>query len=435
MRAPMDDRWLYAWGVGYAAAGAASLLLPLYALSLGGGAFAVGVLASTAAFAGVPGALLWGWLADRTGRRRIFVLVALAASALLLSVAPLVRSIPPLVLVNGALWFVLAAASPVLTLLVVDGTPAKEWEERIALLNTYQGYGWVGGLALGAIWTPIGARLVGPVLAQRALFWLAALAAAVALALAVGWLPRETTVSADRLAGRTNVLARLDRGAGRYVRTVPFATTRLYWGLRNVDLGRMRQRFSGALWAYLLAVAVFSAGFAAFWGPLPAFLRAGYSDATVFWLFLAANLASAAFYGRAAGLSTRRGAGDLQGGALAARAVLFPLVGVVALAAGPPVELPVLLVLFAAIGLTWAVIAVTATALVVRLGDDARGEALGAYAALAGIGGGVGSILGGWLASTAGPLVAFGVAGGTVLASLLIVVGLRATIGESSGES
>lgn len=113
------DRWLAGWALGYVAVGAASLLVPLYALSLGGGPLLVGVLASTAAFAGVPGALLWGWLATRTGRRRVFVQIALVATALVLAATPFVRTAWPLVAVNTLLWFVVAAASPVLTLLVV----------------------------------------------------------------------------------------------------------------------------------------------------------------------------------------------------------------------------------------------------------------------------------------------------------------------------
>ena len=49
----VDDRWLYAWALGYVPVGLASLLVSLYALSLGASAFDVGLLASTAAFAGV----------------------------------------------------------------------------------------------------------------------------------------------------------------------------------------------------------------------------------------------------------------------------------------------------------------------------------------------------------------------------------------------
>jgi predicted MFS family arabinose efflux permease len=56
------DTWLYGWALGYAAVGAASLLVPLYAIDLGAGAFVVSLIAATAALAGVPGAIIWGRL-------------------------------------------------------------------------------------------------------------------------------------------------------------------------------------------------------------------------------------------------------------------------------------------------------------------------------------------------------------------------------------
>ncbi len=37
----MHDRWLYGWALGYASVGAASLLVPLYALALIGVTWAV----------------------------------------------------------------------------------------------------------------------------------------------------------------------------------------------------------------------------------------------------------------------------------------------------------------------------------------------------------------------------------------------------------
>ena len=40
----MSDRWLYGWAVGDAAVGAASLLVPLYVLALGGSALVVGLV-------------------------------------------------------------------------------------------------------------------------------------------------------------------------------------------------------------------------------------------------------------------------------------------------------------------------------------------------------------------------------------------------------
>lgn len=77
---------------------------------------------------------------------------------------------------------------------------------------------------------------------------------------------------------------------------------------------------------------------------------------------------------------------------------------------------------FLVIGLSWAVIAVTAATLVTRLAPpEIRGEALGVYGALVAVGGGVGGLLGGWLAGV-GYLVTFGVAGGLVLLGAAVVV-------------
>ena len=52
-----------------------------YAIEPGAGPFLVGLLAATAAFAGVPGAVRWGRLAARTGRRRVFVVASLALTS------------------------------------------------------------------------------------------------------------------------------------------------------------------------------------------------------------------------------------------------------------------------------------------------------------------------------------------------------------------
>lgn len=427
------DRWLYSWMLGYTAAGAASLLIPLYALSLGGGPMIVGVLASTAAFAGVPGALVWGWVAATTGRRRIFVVIALVATAVLLAITPLIHGVWVLVGLNALLWFFLSAAAPVLTLLVLEGTPDTEWEQRIGILNAYQGYGWVAGFVLGAAWTSIGARVLGPAFARAGLFWTCGAVAAIAVPLAIAWLPREQTVSAFEVTGSPSLVARLTRGGGHYVRTVPFATTRLYWGLRGMHVQHrtvmdvLQHRYSATLWGYFLAAATFSAGFAVFWGPIPAFLGASFSDGAVYWLFLAANIGSAAGYSRSGKWAVRHGARRLQVRALAARAVLFPLVGVVVVITPLFVEFLVLLGLFVGIGVTWAVIAITATGLVSRMAGADLGVALGVYTAISGIGAGIGSIAGGWMAGAVGYMPVFVLAGATVLVSVIVVWTLDST--------
>lgn len=157
------DAWLYGWTLGYAAVGAASLLVPPYAIDLGVGAFAVSLIAATAALAGVPGAILWGRLVTRTQRRRPFVLVALGLSGVFLAL-PFLGSPLTVLAANAALWFVIAAAAPVLNVIVVEGYAPRAWAGRFGRLNHYQGYGWLVDLvavAGAAVAPPVGLVVVG----------------------------------------------------------------------------------------------------------------------------------------------------------------------------------------------------------------------------------------------------------------------------------
>lgn len=413
-----EDRWLRAWGLGYAAVGTASVLVPLYALELGASALVVGLLAASAAFAGVPGAVLWGRLASRTNRRRPFLLVALGSMAAVLVVVPSLDSPWTVLLANAGFWFVTAAAAPVLNLVVVDGVPEREWSVRIGRLNAVQGYGWVAGLVAGTVWTVVVGPRLGALASQRLLFYLIAGSTLLAFALLFRWYPEPTTVSERRFQ---RVFARLGRegwGAGRVVRTLPYGPTRLYWGLRLL-FRRGRSPLSGfgrSLERYLVAATLFSAGFAVFWGPMTAYLVGeGFDTGAVFVLFVLGNLASAVCYLPVGRLVARVSAGTLLAGALAARVVLFPTVPLFGDAfAG--VEYGVLAAGFVVIGVTWAVIAVAGTEIVTALSDvPTRGEAFGAFTALVGVGTGVGSAAGGLLADAVGFALAFLVAGALVL--------------------
>lgn len=423
-----EHRWLVAWGLGSVAAGAASLLVPLYVVRLGGTAVDLGLLGAVAAFVGTPAAVLWGRLADRTADPRRIILFSLAGTGALLGATPLVSSIPVVVALNALLWLAFAAAGPVVTLLVVAGVPERAWTREIARLNVYQGYGWAAGLLLGIAWTAVAGPLLGPIATQRLLFVVCGATALVAAGLLARWMPapsdrRGKRVDAERVARLLATGRRGVRGA-----TFLFAPSRLYWSTRTVRPRRIADRFTPTLAAYFLGVVLFFTGFAAFFAPLPLYLTGvGFSGDLVFGLYLVASLGSAAAYGGAGAVSERVDLRLLHGGALGVRAVMIPLVAVVgaAFAAGP---LGTVLagLLFGVIGITWAVIAVTAGTIVTRIAPrTVRGEALGVYAALSVFAGGLGSVAGGTLASAHGFTVAFVAAGGSVLAGAAIVIALR----------
>lgn len=420
-------RWLLAWAVGAVAFGGASLLVPLYVVALGGTAVDLGVLAALAAFVGAPGALVVGRIADRTGRYRAFVVGTLAVVTATLALLPFVDTIALVVLGNAVVWFAFAAAAPAINLLAVVGHPERAWGGRIATLNRSQGYGWAGGLVLGTAWTAVGGQLLAlDVLAtQRSFFVACAVGAGVATVAASRWLPPEPAVL-PRPSRLARAIARSRRFSVRGA-TTPFAPGRLYWTTRSLHPRRFVTRFSVPLAAYYGAVLLCFAGFAAFFAPLPLFLdETGFGGEGVFALYLASSVASALLFVPAGDLADRYDVGLLNAAALAARAVALPLVAVAGFAvAGGAVGLLVMGGLFVVVGATWAVIAVTAATQVTRLAPaSVRGEALGIYTALSSVAGGVGSVLGGWLAGS-GYLLAFGVAGGLVGVGAVVVLAVR----------
>jgi MFS family permease len=428
----MTDRWLYAWALGSVSFGGASLLIPLYIVQLGASPVQLGVLAATAALVGAPGAVAFGRLANAVERRRGLVVLTLGTVAVALAAVPFLTDITAVIVANAALWLVVAAVAPVLTMLVVDDAPESAWSERIGLLNKYQGYGWAGGLVLGTAWPLVSTRVLGDAAATRALFWLLAACAAASVAGAARSLP--APAPDDHVTSRRKVrrIARLVTESRRNVKgaTFAFSPNRLYWTTRGLDLRTLRGRVDPALATYLLAAVLFFTGSAAFWAPLPLFLTdISFGSGQIFGVYLVSSLGSAVLYQRAGQFAARYDVRLLQSGALGARAVLFPAVAVVAGVGALSVDLPVVSLALAAVGLTWAVIAVVGTAIVTRLAPPrVRGEVLGVHTALGALAGGVGGVLGGWVA-TFGYAVAFGVAGALVGLGAALVLSLRVLSG------
>lgn len=424
MRTP---RWLYAWGLGSVALGAASLLFPLYLIEIGADVFLLGVLAASAAAAGAPGALLFGRIADRTGRKRALVFGALSTVALALALVPFTRSVVFVIGANVLVWFSFAAVSPVLTLLVVRGVEESEWQERIARLSAIQGWGWAGGLLLGALWTGIGEQYMRPILAQRALFFISAGCTASAVFGARLYLPADPELkipTADRLRRSALRARRLSLPGASF----PFTPGRVFgWSMRRFNPQALFDRFSLELVVYYGAVLLFFLGFTSFFAPLPIYLEGlGFGSGAIFWLYLVSSLGAAAYFLRAATLSQRYNDGTLQSTGLLARGLAIPAVAIVgAIAGASTIGLVLETLLFLLIGITWAVIAVTAATIVTRLAPAAiRGEALGTYAAVSAVAGGLGSLLGGAVAEVSF-LLAFVVAGSFVLLGAALVYRLR----------
>lgn len=421
----MARRWLTAWALSAVAFGGASLIVPLYLVELGGDAFDLGILFATSSFVGVPGAIVFGGLADRTGKRRVFVLAAMAITAVTMLVIPLVTSGLLVIVVHAVLWLGFAAAIPVLTLLVVAGEPDTTWSSLIGRLNKFQGIGWASGLLVGFVVVTGSVALADTITAQRVFFFVCAASASLGFLIAVRTLPADPDGIAEPPPGRLR--RRVRRAATFNIRGAAFPFSPGKFDPRHLNPRRLVHRFSPRLAVYFLAVLFVFTGFGAFFAPLPAYLTGiGYGSQEIFALYLVLNIGAAAFYDRAGELIRTYEVLPVHIGGLVVRGGLLPTIAIIGgVMGGTALGLGVVGVMFVALGLTWAVIAVTAATLVTTLSPIAiRGEVLGVYGALVAIGGGVGGLLGGWL-SRLGFHVTFGVAGGLVLVGAGIVVVLK----------
>ena len=417
----MSERWLPAWGLAAVAFGGASLIVPLYVVELGGEAFDLGILFATGSFVGVPGALIFGNLADKTGKRRIFVILAMVLTATTMLVIPFLDQILLVIIANALLWFGFAAAVPVLTLLAVAGEPENRWSDLIARLNKFQGIGWAAGLALGFALIAGASTVVDTITAQRWFFGACAACAGAGLLLGLRTLPPDPIAGEEPSPRR---LRRRIRDAPRFnIRGAAFPFTPGRFDPRDLHPRNFVERFSPPLGLYFSAVLIIFTGFAVFFAPLPAYLAdSGHGSTEIFGLYLVLNVGAAAFFGRAAMLAGKYEVIPVHMGGLLARGIALPLVAVVGVAVGGTlVGLGAISLVFIVIGMSWAVIAVTAATLVTTLAPAAiRGEALGVYGALVAVGGGIGGFVGGWLAGF-GYVLAFGSAGGLVLLGIGVV--------------
>lgn len=425
----MANRWLTAWALAAVAFGGASLIAPLYVVELGGDAFTLGVLFASASFVGVPGALVFGNLADRTGKRRFFALAAMAVTAGTMAVIPLLDSIALVIAANALLWLGFAAATPVLTLLVVADEPEARWSGSIARLNTYQGVGWALGLASGFLIIAVGSRVTSTIAAQRAFFFVCSVSAGTAFVLGSRTLPPDPGAVAT-----PRRLSRFVHAAGRFnVRGASFPFTPGRIDVRGLNPRRFRERFTPRLATYFAAVFLFFTGFGVFFAPLPAYLSdVGYGSDAIFGLYLILNVGAAVFYDRAASLGDSYGITRVHVGSLLVRGVAFSAIAAAGVVfSGTLLAIGLVSALFMIVGLTWAAIAVTAATLVTKLTPVViRGEALGVYGALVAVGGGVGGLLGGAL-SPFGYVVVFATASGFVLLGAG-VVSLRVAVPDTT---
>ena len=416
LRPSTSDLWFLAYLPLAVSDGIATPLIPLLALQhFGASAFVVTIIIAASAMSQVPFTILWGNLSDRVAHRKYFLVGSFLATGVSIIFIALASDLLTFFWLNVVEGLASAASAPIGTMLLLETRHKRWWPSDIGLFGLISGIGTTAGLALGFVWLFVIGYSQPAISVMTALLLVSGALALVSAVIAFAWIEEPTTrVERKSVAALIN----LNRGVVERIRRVRARVVGL------VDLTRAKsERLPGRELLFLAALGVMSVGFDIFYGPFPVFLwqNAQLNDAGVFIVYLGASAASTALFfhsGKAVETHSPKSVFLQSLGGRVLLMLLFlwgPIYILFGL--GSPALLAWLTLLNALLGVTWAFVSTASTLFLVRLvGRSARGRALGLYNAIAGAGGLIGTLLGGWLYATYGVHFAYSIAAVTVAA-------------------
>ena len=417
------EPWYTATGLANMTMGTSSILIPLMiAQVLNHSVADLGILASLVSLVGVIGSLIWGRLSDAAHRRKPFIVMSFAGVSLGFAGIALAQSFTTVLLLNMMLNFFWVANAAVTILIVIENKEESRWEGQIGHLNQIGALGWVTGLIFGSFALAAASRFIGESTAIRILFAILSLGAAGASLLAVRFVPRTTPkFTQRRFRGRIVALGNFLVERGRfspyhlYHRFNPRRLPALLWGE-----GGLRSETKRFLMATLLAF--IAVGFFAVPIPLLLSQRFGLPSSTVFLYFVVLNSGVVLAYPCASRRIKRAGNKAVQQGALAIRLVVFIAAALYLTVSEAVPSALVLILFFLAIGGTWSFFQLSGVALASRLAKPKyRGQTLGLYNAIAGVGIIIAGVTSGFLSEYIGYQATFAASAVFIAASLLVL--------------
>jgi MFS family permease len=430
--------WFYAYLPNKIGTGATISLTAIYLTEVLGGTLAqVGVVTSLTSAASVPAAAFWGWLSDRVGTRKLYLILGFLGFGVPTLLMGLSQTVFDFVLLSVLVGALSVAGTPVSSTLIMDTTPKADWDEAFGRFNQVSGWGMVAGRLVGLACIVYGTLAFGNELTQRGIWVLGGLLSM----LSVGWAwwkvpalglpkprpPRSASAEAARHTGFSMVerVRFLPQSLYYLPRWNPVASVR--------SVSRLLRRAPHRGWALLHEplIAYLWASFFQFtmstmaYTPFAVWQRQdlGNSTGDVFLVGLMNSVAATLSY-RTVGVWTRKhGSLRVQMATVGLRVAVFGGFAVMSWGGMQgPLTLVLLMVLQILSGLGWAGIAVAGNSTVAHLAPQGNeGAAMGAYTSISSIGAIVGAFVSGYLVQWLGYGVVFGAgAAGTGLAVLVL---------------
>jgi MFS family permease len=363
------------------AMGFSSILLSLFIITeLKGSVFDVGLIASVFGFSLIPSLILWGNLADRFGKCKIFILLSFGGLGITFLLISAVKNVYELLILTVFRSISYAASIPTRQILIVESEDRRGWERGISRLEFMTGLGEGIGIALGVVTvSTIGFRIL--LILCGSLCFLSAI----------------TSLALIQDPGL--MIERRLMGVERFVNTLVKASnilSRPNSYLRVDSLDKLSEVFKPSIRFFMLGIFCFSLAGSMFFTALPIYFLSFYTASTIFLLYYGNSIANTISY-----IFISRSAGSGRRTLLlssATRMILIPLLMVQG-TLGSFFAFTLAAIILTLLGITWALFDVSSTCLYIELSSIGRA---GFYSALLGLGSAIGGFLGGYVSSNYG---------------------------------
>jgi len=141
--------WLLGFFFHEMASSLLSVFLPLYIIAIGGSLVDVGIMSSSAVFLTIPSSFFWGYVCDKTGRYKRYILISFLASTVLLYLFALTTSVVLLIILYAVMSILHVAHEPPKNVLISELYTREEWEKTFAFYEGLTQTGRFIGLLLG----------------------------------------------------------------------------------------------------------------------------------------------------------------------------------------------------------------------------------------------------------------------------------------------
>jgi MFS family permease len=395
------ERWFLSYLPTSMAGSCYDALLPIFiVIILGGDIGQVALISVIASATTVPSLIFWGFATDSQKHRKSFIIIGYMGRAVAYIVMGASTGITEMAFAHIIIGLFASASAPAISILIFENFTRSKWCEKIGKFNTVAGVGNILGLILGIIWIASMPSILGLETALRVLFIINAI-----LAIVGAWLAHLLIVELPYRVHREHFydpimeLARWSRERARYI---PGRIYHFFKPSHLKTIGRMHKEKKDSTGRFLVSTFIYNSGIHSFWIIMPVWILVslGLDGIGLFTLSLVLIISSTFAYSPLGKRLDKANKSKMLSLSILARTavVLLCAFSLTIATLGQGVFISFLIIMYAILGVTWAIIADTQLPIFanIRPGNN-QGAKTGVFNAVVGCGHIAGDAVGGIL--------------------------------------